>query len=195
MPLPAAPQECEAQAMSAEFDIVVVGSGPAGQKAAIQSAKLGKQGGAGRAPRVGRRREREHRHDPVEDDSRGDPLPDGAQPAVDLRPGLPAEGRDLDRRHRAARAPGGRARAEHHPRPAAAESRDAARGNGDDSPTRTRSRSTAPDGTERRLTADFIVLASRLRAGAPARDRLQRVDGARQRRHRAAAARSCRARS
>ena len=47
----------------------------------------------------------------------------GPQPAVDLRPGLSAEGRDRDRRHLAARAPGGRARAEHHPRPAAPEPR------------------------------------------------------------------------
>src|SRR5450432_853251 len=34
---------CEAGFVSAEFEIVVVGSGPAGQKAAIQSAKLGKR--------------------------------------------------------------------------------------------------------------------------------------------------------
>src|SRR5476649_59799 len=35
------PPYCEAGSVSAEFEIVVVGSGPAGQKAAIQSAKLG----------------------------------------------------------------------------------------------------------------------------------------------------------
>ena len=82
---------------------------------------------ARRAARVPRRCVRQHRDDPVEDDPRGDPLPDRAQPARDLRAELPAEGERLDRRHRAADAPGRRGGAAGHPRPAAPEPRDGAR--------------------------------------------------------------------
>ena len=87
--------------MSDHYELLVVGSGPAGQKAAIQAAKLRKRVAlVERRPRR-RRRLGQHRDDPVEDDPRGDPLPHRPEPAGDLRPGLPPEGRDLRRGHRA----------------------------------------------------------------------------------------------
>ena len=54
-----------------EYDIVVIGSGPGGQKAAIASAKLGKSVAHHRARPNARRRLRQHRHDPVKDVARG----------------------------------------------------------------------------------------------------------------------------
>ena len=68
-----------------DFDLLVIGSGPAGQKAAIQAAKLGKRVRRRRAPAHGRRRLHQHRHDPVEDAARGGRLPDRHVPARALR--------------------------------------------------------------------------------------------------------------
>ena len=48
-----------------EYDLVVIGSGPGGQKAAIAAAKLGKIGRGHRARPDARRGLREHRHHPV----------------------------------------------------------------------------------------------------------------------------------
>ena len=64
-------------APTAHFDLLAIGAGPAGQKAAIQAAKLGRraaivEGGAAR------RLQRLQRHDPVEDPARGRALPDRA---------------------------------------------------------------------------------------------------------------------
>ena len=86
--------------MSAAFDLVVIGSGPAGQKAAIQAAKLGKRVAVVEREKHGRRRLRQHRDDPLEDDPRGRPLPHRPEPARRVRPELPAQGRHHDRRPR-----------------------------------------------------------------------------------------------
>ena len=57
------------------YDLIVIGSGPAGRRAAIQAAKLGQLGAGDREPAAGRRRLGAYRHHPVEDAAR-----DGAQP-------------------------------------------------------------------------------------------------------------------
>ena len=109
--------------MSYDYDVLVIGSGPAGQKAAIQAAKLRRRVAlverartlGGVSVNIG--------HDPLEDDSRGDRLPDRPQSARDLRPGLPPARRDLGRRPSHAYAPGRRARAQRRPRPARAQPR------------------------------------------------------------------------
>ena len=48
-----------------DYDLLVVGTGPGGQKAAIAAAKLGQAGGRGRAPPHDGRGLRQHRHHPV----------------------------------------------------------------------------------------------------------------------------------
>ena len=79
--------------MAYDFDLLVIGSGPAGQKAAIQAAKLHAASAIVEQQRHGRRRLHQHRHDPVEDAARGGPLPDRHDAAVDVRRQLPREGR------------------------------------------------------------------------------------------------------
>ncbi|MDF2459539.1 MAG: sthA [Nitrospira sp.] len=55
----------------AHYDLLVIGTGPAGQKSAVQAAKLGKKVGVtrqesrrDRAPRSRRRRVHQYRHHP-----------------------------------------------------------------------------------------------------------------------------------
>ena len=72
-----------------QYDLFVIGSGPAGQKAAIQAAKLGKRVGDRRAPAAGRRRLHQHRHDPQQDAARGGALPPGYRQRDVLRQRLP----------------------------------------------------------------------------------------------------------
>ena len=50
-----------------DYALLVLGSGPGGQKAAIGAAKLGQRVCGRRAPAHGRRSLRQHRHHPVED--------------------------------------------------------------------------------------------------------------------------------
>ena len=110
--------------MSFDFDVLVIGSGPAGQKAAIQAAKLGKRVGIVERRRHGRRRLRQHRHDPVEDAARGRALPDRASSQREIYGHeLPRQGRDHDRGSRRPRRPRDRARDRRDPRPAAAQPR------------------------------------------------------------------------
>ena len=73
------------------YDLIVIGSGPAGRRAAIQAAKLDRSVLVIEKRPPGRRRLGAHRHDPVQDPAR-----DGAQPlrlarARLLRPRLPGE--------------------------------------------------------------------------------------------------------
>ena len=115
-------------AVSHDCDLLVIGSGPAGQKAAIQAAKLRRKVILVERDAHARRGVRQHGHDPVEDDPRGDRLPDRPEPARDLRPGLPAARPDLGRRPSDAYAAGRRARAQRRARPARSQSRDDRRG-------------------------------------------------------------------
>ena len=48
------------------YDLVAIGSGPAGQRAAVQAAKLGKRAAVVERRSAGRRL-RQHRHDALED--------------------------------------------------------------------------------------------------------------------------------
>ena len=170
-----------------DYELVVIGSGPAGQKAAIQAAKLRRQRGSRRAA-PGRRRElRQHGHDPVEDDPGGDPLPHGPEPARDLRRRVPVEGGDLDRGSRVAHALRRRARAGRHPRPAPPQPRHAARGHRRVSSTSTRLAVTDAGGASRNVTAANDRDRERLRARASAGDRLQRQHDPRLGRHRPSA--------
>ena len=50
--------------MAYDYDLLVIGSGPAGQRAAIQAAKLYKRVAIVERKADGRRRQRQHRHDP-----------------------------------------------------------------------------------------------------------------------------------
>ena len=81
-----------------EYDLVVIGSGPGGQKAAIAAAKLGKIGRRDRTRHDARRRLRQHRHHSVEDVARGRRLPHRDEPARALRRQLPRQGQDHPRR-------------------------------------------------------------------------------------------------
>ena len=79
----------------AEFDLVCIGSGPAGQRAAIQAAKLGKRVAIIERQRIRRRRVRRHGHHPLEDLPRSGPahlLAPGArgQDAPDRERGRPS---------------------------------------------------------------------------------------------------------
>ena len=58
-----------------DYDLLVIGSGPGGQKAAIAAAKLGKRAAVVERRAHGGRGLHQHRHDPVEDPARGRPLP------------------------------------------------------------------------------------------------------------------------
>jgi threonine dehydrogenase-like Zn-dependent dehydrogenase len=52
-----------AEVNASEYDLVVIGSGPAGQKGAIAAAKAGKSVAVIDRKQDDRRRERSHRHD------------------------------------------------------------------------------------------------------------------------------------
>ena len=97
--------------------------GPEGRDPGLQARPARRR----RRGRAGRRVQRLQRHDPVEDPARGGALPDRLQPARDLRPELPRQGRHHD--GRPAHAGGGRqpARGRRHPRPARAQPRDGLR--------------------------------------------------------------------
>ena len=116
-------------APSAHFDLLAIGGGPAGQKAAIQAAKLGKR--AAIVERAARRLQRLQRHDPVQDAARGGAVPDRVQPARDLRAELSRQGRHHD--GGPAHALRGRepARDRRHPRPARPQPRDRVRRRGE----------------------------------------------------------------
>ena len=77
-----------------EYDLVVIGSGPGGQKAAIAAAKLGKSVAVDRTRQDARRCLRQHRHHPVQDAARGGRLPDRHEPARAVRRQLPGQGED-----------------------------------------------------------------------------------------------------
>ena len=108
--------------MSYDYDLLVIGSGPAGQKAAIQAAKAPPERRARRAARA-RRRVGQLGDDPFEDAPRGDRLSHWVEPEGDLRPELPRQGRDHDRGSPPADAERHRPRGRRRPRPAAAEPR------------------------------------------------------------------------
>ena len=188
--------------MAYDYDLLVLGSGPGGQKAAIAAAKLGRRVGDRRAHAHDRRRVHQHRHDPVQDAARGRALPDRPDPAGALRPDLPGQGRHHGRRpdlpDPARDRPGDR----RHPQPAGPQPRADARRHRPGSPSPTRSWSPADDGNEREVTADKFVIAAGTRPARPStvdfdgqhRGRLRRdprpgpraaVDGrGRRRRHR-----------
>ena len=56
-----------------DYDLLVIGSGPAGQRAAIQGAKLNKKVADRREKGRARRLQRQSRHNPVENPARGGP--------------------------------------------------------------------------------------------------------------------------
>ena len=78
------------------YEIVVIGSGPAGHHAAIQAAKLGRSVAIIERLRVRGRRLHQHGHHPVEDAARGRALPLGLPAARALRPLL---SRQADHHH------------------------------------------------------------------------------------------------
>ena len=69
-----------------DYDLVVIGSGPAGEKGAVQAAYFGKTRRRHRALAGARRRLRQHRHAAVEDAARDRALPLRLPPARDVRP-------------------------------------------------------------------------------------------------------------
>ena len=77
---------------SSVYDLIVIGSGPAGQRAAIYGAKLGKKSCPDRDARGSRRSLHQHRHHPLEDHARGRPSPLRIQLQIHLRDELPGEG-------------------------------------------------------------------------------------------------------
>ena len=76
------------------FDLIVIGSGPAGQRAAIQAAKIGKARRAGRKARMRRRRLHQHRHHSQQDHARSRAAPLRLQLPEHLRRQLPRQGKD-----------------------------------------------------------------------------------------------------
>ena len=64
--------------MAFDFDLLVIGSGPAGQRAAIQAAKLGRRVAVVER-RLDRRGLHEHRDDPLEDAACRGARPDARQ--------------------------------------------------------------------------------------------------------------------
>jgi cation diffusion facilitator CzcD-associated flavoprotein CzcO len=62
------------------YDLVVIGSGPGGQKAAIAAAKLGKTVAVIERDLMLGGVWHQHRHDPVEDSARGGAVPDWHHP-------------------------------------------------------------------------------------------------------------------
>ena len=72
------------------YDLVVIGSGPGGQRCAVQAAKLGKTRGDRRTPPRRGRRVHQHRHDPEQDAARGGARPVRPAPARALRRGVRA---------------------------------------------------------------------------------------------------------
>ena len=83
------------------FDLVVIGSGPAGEKGAAQAAYFGKSRRSRRAARRARRRLRPHRDAALQDPARDRALPDRVPAARALRhdapPGPPEEPPAADR--------------------------------------------------------------------------------------------------
>ena len=78
-------EECDTVNASMEkYDLIVIGSGPAGQRAAIQAAN-GQAGRAGREARGGRRRVHQYRDHSREDDARGGAAPLRLQLSEHLR--------------------------------------------------------------------------------------------------------------
>ena len=82
-----------------QYDLIVIGSGPAGQKAAIAAAKQNRRVAIIERERelLGRRLP-PHRHDPLEDDPRSDPAPHRLPPPRRLRRALPPQARNHDGR-------------------------------------------------------------------------------------------------
>ena len=82
--------------MDSVYDLIVIGSGPAGQRAAIYGSKMGKRVALVEIARGGGRRVHQHRDHSVEDDARGGAASLRLQLQVDLRHELPGEGKDHD---------------------------------------------------------------------------------------------------
>ena len=169
---------------SYDFDLVVIGSGPAGQRAAIQGAKLGKRVAIIEKTSRGRRGLRQSRHHPVQDLARGGAasvrlsrarllrrlVPGQAEhhhpgSAVPHRPGHP-------RTRSTSRATSCSATTSSDRRPAPRSS--------------TRTRCARPDrrhGTSRTVTADKIVIATGTRDDAQQPHPVRRPAHLHQRRH------------
>lgn len=81
-----------------DYDLVVIGSGPGGQKAAISRRQARPEDRDRRAWLDARRRLRQHRHHPLQNPPRSSPLPDRNGPARPVRRQLPGEVRHHHRR-------------------------------------------------------------------------------------------------
>ena len=84
--------------MVQDYEMLVIGSGPSGRRAAVQSAKLGKIGAGCRQGPQAWRRVGPYRHHPVQDAARNRAQSFGLARARLLRPGLPGEAGHFDRR-------------------------------------------------------------------------------------------------
>ena len=168
--------------MAYDYELLSIGCGPAGQRAAIQTAKLGRRVAVVERPQPRRRRLHEHRHRPVEDAARRRARPDRAAAEGHVRRRLPRQDEitieDLFWRTQ----PRDRARDRGDPRPAVAATTSISSRAPRASSTSTRSTS-VPSGGNRRVTAEHIVIAVGTTPVQPARRRVRRAHGARLRQH------------
>ena len=162
--------------MEYDYDLLVIGSGPGGQKAAIAGAKLGRRVGDRRAQAHGRRRVHQHRHDPVQDPARGRALPHRPDPAGVLRPVLPGQGGHHGRRpdlpDPARDRPGDR----RHPQPAGPQPRAHARRHRPVHRSATRSWCSPTTATSSEYTAREVHRRGRHQAGPAVHRGLRRAD-------------------
>ena len=89
--------------MAYDYELLSIGCGPAGQRAAIQTAKLGRRVAVVETAESRRRRLYEHGHRPVEDAARGRARPDRAAAEGHVRRRLPRQ----ERRSRSTTCSGG----------------------------------------------------------------------------------------
>ena len=82
---------CRRTRMQLDYDMIVIGSGPAGRRAADPGGQARQVGAGGREGPPGRRRLGAHRHDPLEDAARDRAEPDRLARARLLRPRLPGQ--------------------------------------------------------------------------------------------------------
>ena len=79
---------------AAKYDLVVIGSGPSGQRAAVAASKMKKRVAVVEVAVRRRRRLRQHRHHPVQNHARSRPAPLRLQLPLRLRHELPRQGKD-----------------------------------------------------------------------------------------------------
>ena len=173
-----------------DFDVLVIGRGPAGQKAAIQAAKLGRGSAIVERPGQRRRRLHQHRHDPVEDPARGRPVPDRHAQSGIYGDAYRVKDEHHDRGPLRAHAPRHRSRDRRHPRPAAAQPRELADGDRRFVDPHTLRVSARRRQRAQRDRASNVVIATGTTPHRPKDVDVRRAHGPRLRRHPAARAAS-----